>query len=75
MLEGLAGKEADEAARLMVRGPGAMGLEKTAAKVQLERMDVSSEGETRRYALLKHPRSSKCSNCDAFRRLFEHPAR
>ena len=41
----------DEAARLMVRGPVAMGFEKTAAKAQLERMDVSSEGKKPRCAV------------------------
>ena len=49
-LEGLDGEEMVtfilmyKAAWLMVRGPVAMGLEKTAAKAQLEQMDVSSEG-------------------------------
>ena len=41
----------DEAARLMVRGPVAVSLWRPAAKAQLERMDVSSEGEKRRCAV------------------------
>ena len=61
-LEKLDGEEVitslmNDAARLMVRGPVAVSLRRPAVKVQLERMDVSSEGETRRYAA-----STSCSS-------------